>query len=115
VTGAGFMWGTTWIGLPRYWHYPYSGQWSYRTFAESASVLRVVATGWIVGLSHRRHGVTMLLAFLAMLMASRIALLAMTPGPIVTFRWWAFAQSWSFEALWILLGGYLATRREVTA
>jgi hypothetical protein len=115
VTGAGFMWGTTWIGLPRYFHYPYEAQWSYRALVESASVLRFVTTGWIVGRLHRRHGVTMVPAFLAGLVAFRIANLAMVPGPVVNFGWWAFAQSWSVEALWILLGGYAVTRREATA
>ena|SRR5580765_2393914 len=115
ATGAGFMWGTTWIGLPRYWHYPYDASWSYRAFNELEWILTAMASGWIVVRSHRRHGVTMILAFLAGLVALRIANLAMVPGPIVNFRWWAFAQSWSFEALWILLGGYLATRREATA
>jgi hypothetical protein len=54
-------------------------------------------------------------AFLAGLVAFRIANLAMVPGPVVNFGWWAFAQSWSVEALWILLGGYAVTRREATA
>ena len=109
ATGAGFMWGAMWIGLPRYWHYPYWSQWSYRAFFESTSVLCWITTGWIVVRTHRQHGLTMVVAFLAGLVAFRIMNLAMVPGPM-RFTWWQFAQSWSFEATLILLGGCLATK-----
>ena len=109
AAGAGFMWGTTWIGLPRHWHYPYWSQWSYRAFFESMSVLCWVTTGWIVVRTHREHGLTMVVAFLAGLVAFRIMNLAMVPGPM-HFKWWQFAQSWSFEATLILLGGCFATK-----
>ena len=110
ATGAGFMWGTTWIGLPRYWHYPYWSQWSYRAFFESMSMLCWMTTGWIVVRTHREHGVTMVVAFLLGLLAFRVTNLWMIPGPIVNFTWWQFAQSWLFEATLILLGGCVATK-----
>jgi hypothetical protein len=109
ATGAGFMWGTTWIGLPRHWHYPYFASWSYRAFVETEFVLATMASGWIVVRSHRHHGVTMAVAFVAGLIAFRLAYLAMVPGPILNVTWRDFAQSWSFEATLILLGGYVAT------
>jgi hypothetical protein len=108
-TGAGFMLGTRWIGLPRYWHYPYWNQSSYRIFVDSISTLCSMTTGWIVVRSHRAHGVTMVVAFLAGLVAFRIMNLAAVPGPM-HFTWWRFAQSWSFEATLILLGGCFATK-----
>ena len=110
TTGAGFMWGTTWIGLSHYWHYPYWDQWSYRAFLESIAMLSWMTTGWIVVRTHREHGVTMLVAFLAGLVAFRVTNLSMVPGPILHFTWWQFAQSWLFEATLILLGGCVATR-----
>ncbi|HET9834125.1 MAG TPA: hypothetical protein VFP91_20520 [Vicinamibacterales bacterium] len=110
ATGAGFTLGTTWIGFPSFWHYPYEASWSYRAFIELEFVLSTIASGWIVVCSHRRHGVTMAVAFVAGLTTFRLANLATVPGPIVNFPWWAFAQRWLLEATLILLGGCFATK-----
>ena len=44
LTGAGFMWGTTWIGLPWYWHWPYAS-WSFAAFFQGAWIAGDVMIG----------------------------------------------------------------------
>lgn len=112
ATGAGFMWGTTWIGLPFYWHWPYYGTWSFDAFLQLLWLTSSIAMGWIVARTHRGRGITMALAFVSGLIAFRIWNILSLPGPVIGLSLSMFVRYVSVEALAILLGGYLATPGE---
>jgi hypothetical protein len=55
LTGAGFMWGNRWIGLPWYWHWPYAR--SLWTVMQGIWIAGDVMLGWLIVRLHRGHGV----------------------------------------------------------
>jgi len=112
ATGAGFMWDKTWIGLPFYWHWPYYGSWSFEAFREVLWLTSSLVMGWIVARTHRHHGITMVLVFLAGFLAFRVRNFLSIPGPVVGFSMTTLVRDWIIEGLLILIGGYLATPRE---
>jgi len=115
ATGAGFMWGTTWIGLPFYWHWPYYCSWSFSAFLQVLSLTGSLVLGWIVARTHRRHGITMVFAFLAALILYRLWMISTVPGPVIGLSFGLLVRSYAVEGLLILFGGYLATERRECA
>src|SRR5262249_29998979 len=61
LTGAGFMWGNKWFGLPWYWHWPYDS--SLGIVMQGIWIAGDVMVGWLIVRLHRGHGVTMVLVY----------------------------------------------------
>jgi hypothetical protein len=116
LTGAGFMWGDRWIGLPRYWHWPSYTSWSFAATFHGLQVAGVAMIGWIIVRPHRGHGVTLVLAYCGVLWAIRfasfaqIALLTHQQPAYLRSLWWQIQES-----LLMIFGGYIATRRPKVA
>jgi hypothetical protein len=116
LTGAGFMWGTTWIGLGWYWHWPYAS-WSFAAFFQGAWIAGDVMIGWIIARLHRPHGVTMVSVFLAVMFVVRVdglvraAILSPWPQPVYMYNLsHALVDGFVISPLLMLFGGYLAAR-----
>jgi len=106
LTGAGFVWHGIWIGLPWYWHWPYSS--SLATVLSVWSIGAPMLLGWIIVRLHRAHGLTMLLAFrAAWLVQTAATVLWIAPG-LFGLR---FIQNFVISSLLMFIGGFLATRR----
>ena len=76
LTGAGFMWGDRWIGLPWYWHWPYYTSWSFALIRQGIWFAGDAMIGWLIVRLHRGHGVTMVLTYCVVLWGIRFAALA---------------------------------------
>jgi len=118
LTGGGYIWGSRWIGLPWYWHWPYAR--SLYTVMQGIWIAGNVIIGWLIVRLHRAHGLTGVLVYCCVISALRAA------GLLQIAR----ITHWSPDFLilligavngqireWILLiaGGYLATRTAKTA
>jgi len=112
LTGAGFMWGNKWFGLPWYWHWPYDS--SLGIVMQGIWIAGDVMVGWLIVRLHRGHGVTMVLVYCCVIGATRsVGLLQVVRAPgsphLFTLLYWA-ANGQIREWLLIIAGGYLATR-----
>jgi hypothetical protein len=117
LTGAGFMWGHTWIGLPWYW-WPYS--------PDGDLVLRAVwfggqiLIGWLILHLYRGHGLTMVLACCTTLGALRLTMLVQlalsTQWPAQPFTFLlAVAGGHIRDSFLMLVGANQAAKRGLTA
>jgi hypothetical protein len=118
LTGAGFMWGNRWIGLPWYWHWPYAQ--SLGMVMQGIWIAGDVMIGWLVVRLHREHGVTMLLLYccvIGALHAAGLLQIAKVTGwsPDLLPPLYAAANGQIREWLLMITGGYLATRRAEVA
>jgi len=109
LTGAGFLWHGIWIGLPRYWRYPYPS--SYFVVLQTCFLVFDLCVGWIVVRLHRSHGLTMVFACCGAAAAFRVALLA----PHLQMLPLGVLSGQLLEWLLLMLGGSLATRRPEVA
>jgi hypothetical protein len=113
LTGAGFMWGDAWIGLPWYWHWPYSA--SLVLIMQGIWIAGNVMIGWLVVRLHREHGVTMVFVYcgaIGALHAAGLLQIVHAAGwsPDLLAPLWAAANGQIREWLLLITGGYLATR-----
>jgi len=112
LTGAGFMWGNKWFGLPWYWHWPYDS--SLGIVMQAIWIAGEVMVGWLIVRLHRGHGVTMVLVYCCVIGALRaVGLLQIaraTGSPhLLTLLYWS-ANGQIREWLLMIAGGYLASR-----
>ena len=118
LTGAGFLWHRTWVGLPLYWRYSYP--WTYYLFFHVLFVVSNLLVGWAVARLHRDHGLTMVFVFCGALAALRAATLAQTAvliglsDHLLTLTLGVLNMQLR-EWLFVILGGYLATRPQEAA
>jgi hypothetical protein len=118
LTGAGFMWGNRWIGLPWYWHWPYAQ--SLGMVMQGIWIAGDVTVGWLIVRLHRGHGVTMVLVYCGMIGALRAAGLlqiAKVTGwsPDLLSILYTAANGQIREWLLLIAGGYIATRPPAVA
>jgi hypothetical protein len=114
LTGAGVTWGDRWIGLPWYWHWPYAF-WSFALIVQAIMFAGYVMIGWLIVRLHRGHGVTMVLTYCVVLWALRFAALAQfapltSPHPHIPSLWVPVVNGLIGESLFLIVGGYIATR-----
>jgi hypothetical protein len=113
LTGGGFMWGSRWIGLPWYWHWPYAT--SLDTVMMAAWIAGQAMIGWLIVRLHRGHGVPMVLVFCGVLGALHTAGIVQfahatgRPADLGTLLYVAVRGEICTGAL-IIAGGYAATR-----
>jgi len=118
LTGAGFMWGGTWIGLPWYWHWPYAA--SLDMVMMAVWIAGHITIGWLIVRLNRGHGVTGVLVCCGVLSALRIAGLlqfAHVTGrpPDLDTLLFMVTKGQIREGLLMIAGGYVATRRREAA
>jgi hypothetical protein len=113
LTGAGFMLGNTWIGLPWYWHWPYAQ--SLSTVMQGIWIAGDIMIGWLIVRLHRAHGVTGVLVYCCAISTLRAAgllqiarIMGWSPDVVVLLIGAATGQI--REGLLLIAGGYLATR-----
>ena len=115
LTGAGFMWGTRWIGLPWYWHWPYAQ--SLLTVMQVAWIAGDVMIGWLIVRLHRAQGVTGVLVYCWVIFIIRAAGLLQIPltqwSPNFLVLLIGVANGQIREWILLIMGGCLATRRRV--
>jgi len=112
------LWGR-WIGLPWYWHHPYLSS-SFLVVQELEYIGSCILIGWLVVRLHRQHGMTMLVAYRLLALAAWPAVFLsvetlmprLTPPP-----YWLLpkVRESLILSLWMLFGGYWATRRPEAA
>ena len=115
LTGAGFMWGGNWIGLPSpaYWHWPYAP--SLDMVMLAAWFAGHVTIGWLIVRLHRGHGVTPVLVYCGVQCALYTAALlqfahvTVWPADLGTLLSMA-ARAQILTAVLMIAGGYIATR-----
>jgi hypothetical protein len=113
LTGAGFMWGGRWIGLPWYWHWPYAL--SLDTVMMTIWIAGHLLMGWLIVRLHRAHGVTTVVLYCVVLGALHTAgvlQLAHVTGRSADLGALVHAAATGEirESLLVMTGGYLATR-----
>jgi hypothetical protein len=113
-TGAGFMWGGRWIGLPWFYHWPYAS--SLDRIMYGLWIVGELMIGWLIVRLHRGHSVMTVLAFSCVMFAIRAETyfkiaFVMGPQPFVRGLSSAMVIGQISETLLLILGGYLATRR----
>jgi hypothetical protein len=113
LTGAGFMWGGRWIGLPWYWHWPYAP--SLDMVMMAVWIAGHVMIGWLIVRLHRGHGVTMVLVYCGVQAALRtggllqFAHVTGRPADLGSLLYMA-AMGQIREGVLMIAGGYVATR-----
>ena len=108
------MWGDRWIGLSWYWHWPYTF-WSFALIVQGIMFAGYAMIGWLIVRLHRGHGVTMVMTYCGVLWAFRLAAVAQiavltSPHPNIPSLWFPVVNGLIGESLFLILGGYIATR-----
>ncbi len=113
LTGGGFMWRGSWVGLRWYWHWPYAP--SLDAVMMAIWLTGHFVIGWLIVRLHREHGLTTVLVccgvFGALNAAGLRQLAHVTGRPAdLGALLYVAAKGQIFTGALMIAGGYTATR-----